>query len=60
MSENILLENSLHSCVATRQMLTVVSLGSRNVSNFYVLLCIWEIPQISTNTCDSCNLEKNY
>ena len=40
MSENILLENSLHSCVATHQMLTVVSLGSRNVSNFYVLLCI--------------------
>lgn len=57
MSENILLENSLHSCVATRQMLTV-SLGSRNVSNFYVLLCIWEKFQISTNTCDSCNLEK--
>ena len=39
-SENILLENSLRSCVATHQMLTVVSLGSRNVSDFCVLLCI--------------------
>lgn len=57
MSENILLENSLCSYVTTHQM---VSLGSRNVSNFYVLLCIWEIPQISTNTYDSCDLEKNY
>ena len=60
MSENILLENSICSYVATHQMLTMVSLGSRNMCNFYVLLCIWEIPQISTNTYDSCDLEKNY